>query len=142
MQYKIGQLVRVKDGLNEGRVAKIIKQNAIGWCDIEFNNGNRDCYHRNDLEPVSKSFDHPFVGDVYENKDGKRMVLGASGRGILLSCLNDYNSSSCGFWTKEELIEDNYKIIDTETEETVEVLGKKYNKSKVEERLKELEEEK
>lgn len=143
MQYKIKQLVRVKGGFNEGRVGKIIKESENSWYVIEFNNGERCSFHKIQLEPVSKSFDHPFEGDVYEDKDGgKRMVLGVSGRGILLSSLNNYNYSSNVFWTKEELIEDGYKIVDTETEETIEVLGKKYNKSKVEEKLKELEKEK
>ena len=64
-----------------------------------------------------KTFENPEIGDEYKDKDGdSRFVLGVCGRVILLSSCNMPNDCGRGF-TKEDLIELNYTIVQDEPEE-------------------------
>ena len=71
---------------------------------------------------AEKTFDYPELGDEYKNRDGdSKTVLGVCGQVIFLSNFNDKNHHYCGY-TKKELIECNYTIVQDEPEEEIEEL--------------------
>ena len=66
------------------------------------------------MDKQIKSFSSPKVGDEYkDNDDNSRFVLGICGRIIFLSCCNMPNEYGRSF-TKENLIELNYTIVQDE----------------------------
>ena len=88
---------------------------------------------------VKKTLYNLVEGDKVENKFGKIMVLGVSGRVYHVSEYNDFNRVRNDY-TAEELEENDFKPVGQTEDDTIDVLGKTYKKSDVEERLAELEE--
>jgi hypothetical protein len=90
------------------------------------------------FEPVTRNLYSLKQGDIIENEDGKRKILGVCGEVIFLSKVNDFRSSFFFHFTPYDLEAYDYKLFSPQ-EETITILGKTYLKSDVEEKLKELE---
>lgn len=91
------------------------------------------------LEPVEKTLDNLCAGDFVRGGCHTRKVLAAIDDCYLLSDFEDHNSTAA-WYTVHDLKEFGYSIVEpTAPEPTIEIDGKKYNKSEVEEAIKDLE---
>lgn len=93
---------------------------------------------------LTPSWDNLYVGMILFDEDNEDSVaileVGASGNTFLISRINDHESSYEWITIKQALKDGWVIVTDTPKEETVEVLGKKYLKKDIEERIKELKE--
>jgi len=133
MKYKIGDILKVKKGCeskcvsfftNKGSFIKITsvkngydydilndKKEKVVWC---------NCFKDEHLEPLAKDLDNLEVGNEISVSDGGiRTVLGVCGRVIFVS--TDDKDIFHGGYTKEELIEDGYTIVQKEVEDIEEI---------------------
>lgn len=75
-----------------------------------------------DLRHAEKSFDHPEIGDEYKDNDGDSVwVLGVCGRVIFVSSYRNAEHSG-DYYTKEDLIELGYTIVQDKVEEKITTL--------------------
>jgi len=83
-----------------------------------------------------KTWDTLSVGDILiDDSLGERKVLAVLGDVCLLSFLNDFEKAYAWFKKKEA---QNLGVKIVQESETIEILGKKYEKKKVEEKLREI----
>ena len=74
------------------------------------------------LSHSEKSFDYPHVGDEYKDSDGDSVwVLGVCGRVIFVSSYRNAEHSG-DYYTKEDLIELGYTIVQDKVEEKITTL--------------------
>ena len=91
------------------------------------------------LEPAEKTLDNLYAGDFIKSGSSVRKVLAAVDGCYLLSSSEEYASASI-WYTVDELKEDGYSFIESNAPEpTIEIDGKKYKKTDVEEAIKDLE---
>lgn len=138
--YKIGDKLRVKKGYENMcatyrrlSYADYIVINGINGVYYNYSIYDTDgkwidscniCFKDEHLEPYTtlKTFDNPQVGDEYKDASGRsRWVLGVAGRVIFLSSYRDKDAAD-SYWTKEELIQSEYTIVQDQPEEEVEEL--------------------
>ena len=107
--------------VTKGDILELFKDN--GGIDAHFNNltrGTKDfnCYLYR-LEYADKDWDNLCVGDELKDSVGySQFVLGVCGRAIFLSEFGDKDFYNCGY-TKEELIEKGYTIVQDTKDRTV-----------------------
>jgi len=154
MKYHIGDTVSIRKNLKAGKryggyclldvcekyfgkIAKITGEND-GLYVLDIDSGD-SAWTDEMLDPVKKTLFNLVEGDKVEDKYGEMMVLGVSGRVYHMSGYNNFNVTGADY-TAEQLEEYGYKIVGQTEDDTIDVLGKTYKKSDVEERLAELEE--
>ena len=134
MNFKHGEKVTCKiegEYINDARIS--IDSSGIPFICQNFRDGTRaddklgykfswTFKGAQDVKHALKSFDYPEVGDEYKDSSGNsRFVLGVAGRVIFFSRVNDFNLSDT-FFTKEELINKGYTIVqDTPEDDIIEL---------------------
>ena len=149
-KFKVGDKVRVRKDLKVGKHygGKIFCYPMLQMCgellviETIYVNG---CYTAEEcdffwtdemLEPAEKTLDNLCVGDFVGRSGRIRKVLVAIEGCYLLSSTEKYTTAD-EWYTASELVEYGFKPIDIE--KTIEIDGKKYKKTDVEEATKDLE---
>ncbi|MHC1728050.1 MAG: hypothetical protein AB9866_18950 [Syntrophobacteraceae bacterium] len=122
-------------GGSQGKVTgKVERIRPDGHIRVEWDNGIGNSYLPEDLELINTWKQ----GDILINGDGKeRKVLAVLGEICFTSKENNFSRATCGNYTQKELEDAGWKL-KTPEDEFVEIVGKKYDRKAVEERLKEL----
>lgn len=134
--YKVGDKIRMKEDCFPSKKGDILTIGEhLGVLEVLNNKGEFTCSCQDKWEPISDGWQ---VGDVLVNKyKYKREIWGILGKGYYLS--DENNSQDGRLYTKETLESYGYKpLIAPPTEETIEIMGKKYKKEDVVGRLAEL----
>lgn len=138
MNIQIGKIYKVKKGSegkcwvyneNNDKFIKITKIDEKLYYDILDKDKKKivgcDCFTPDDLEPVKKTLDTLEVGDIVEDENGKRKVLGVCGEVYFMSRQDDFDPYSLGF-TAKQLKDDGFKVVgqeeDTEVTEAIALL--------------------
>ena len=120
-KFKVGEKVRAtKDCLPIKKgVIYTVKETSMGilFIGVDFRNS---CVCSHTWEKIEKTWDNLAEGDEINDYGSIRTVLGICGRVILLSTCDNKDSAAGCFYTKEELINRNYTIVQPKTEEKVE----------------------
>ena len=151
-KFKVGDKVKVREGLVTDKFYGNMRCSStmagmggsvltIDYIEAEHYGVNENIYSWSDemLEPVEKTLDNLCAGDFVRGVCHTRKVLAAIDDCYLLSDFEDHNSTAA-WYTVHDLKEFGYSIVEpTAPEPTIEIDGKKYNKSEVEEAIKDLE---
>lgn len=151
-RFKVGDKVRVRSGLIKRELCgdtyvndvmpklagEVLTVGKVEW----------DCYHVNEndwvwsdemLEPAKKTLYNLGKGDMVCNSSGTSEILVAIDGCYLLSHPKD-DAKAGGWYTAADLDDYGYKLVKTEVEKlTIEIKGKKYEQSDIEEAIKDLE---
>jgi hypothetical protein len=154
--YKVGDTVKIRKDLKVGKsyddeyfykemkgyLGKTAKITHLGSSSefylLDIDDGDY-AWSSEMFEPAPRDLYSLKQGDIIENKNGKRKVLGVCGEVIFPSMLDDFKTADDCNFTPDDLEDYNYKLLSPQ-QETITVLGKTYLKTDVEEKLKELEE--
>lgn len=128
--FTIGDIVMVDDFDPSDKTYYVLKGTIKDWVDEE------------DLQKVKKELTDMEVGDIVIDGGGEeRKVIEVLTNTFLPSIKDNHTKASICLFSFKEAEEAGWKLKDQEPEEEiVEVLGKKYKKSELKERLEELEE--
>ena len=151
-KFKVGDKVRVRKGLVADKYygdvtcdSPMVKMGGevltINFVGSSAYGVEEDVYYWSDemLEPAKKTLDSLCVGDFVKNYNGIKKVLAKLDSCYLLSNIEDYTTANT-WYTTNELEKTGYRFIEPPTPEpTIEIDGKKYKKTDVEEAIKDLE---
>nr|DAW32288.1 MAG TPA: hypothetical protein [Caudoviricetes sp.] len=152
VKFKVGDKVRVRRDLRGGVYYDDIyvheKMTKLGGTMLTVSEIQTDTYEVEEnawdwndqmLEPAEKTLDTLRAGDLVCSGDETRKILAAVDGCYLLSYVNDY-AAAANWYTVAELKDMEYHPADSDTQrETIEINGKKYNKSEVEKVIEDLE---
>lgn len=151
-RFKVGDKVKVREGLVADEYYGDVRCSGLmarmGGEVLTINhvtsryygvNEYNFCWSDEMLEPAEKTLDNLCAGDMVRDACGTRKVLVAINGCYLLSWYNNYDGAAYWF-TAADLEKYDYKPVETkDAKALIEINGKKYNKSEVEEAIEDLE---
>lgn len=150
-EFKVGDKVRVRDGLINGFIydgitvdddilelsGKILTIWTVGRYNYQVHE-NGWLWNDKMLEPVEKTLDNLCAGDIVKDGNKTRMILAALDGCYLVSSIRDYIHAGC-WYTANDLRDFNYVPVNPDIPEpTIEIDGKRYDEAEVKKAIKDL----